>query len=71
MISEYGLGLLPIGGIPRRDETIISAHGEIRRAHGLLPYEIAAIEVLAFCLVTDAMSGHLLEVNSCGVRYGE
>ncbi|RNL72238.1 hypothetical protein [Streptomyces sp. I6] len=65
------MGLFPLGGIPRRDETIIGAHGEIRGTHGLLPHEISAIEVLVLCLVTDAMSGHLLEVNSCGVRYGE
>ncbi|MEV2203171.1 hypothetical protein AB0E11_24825 [Streptomyces fradiae] len=71
MISEYGLGLLPVGSIPRRNETIIGARSEIRRTHGLLPHEIAAIEVLVLCLVTDAMSGHLLEVNSCGVRYGD
>ena len=62
--------MFPVGGIPRRDEMIIGADGEIRRAHGLLPHEIAAIEVLALCLVAHTMGGHMLEVTYWGVRYG-
>ncbi|MFB7010272.1 MULTISPECIES: hypothetical protein [unclassified Streptomyces] len=61
--------MFPAGGVPRRDEAIIGAYGELRRMHRLLPHEIAAIKMLALCLVADAVGRHLLQVNSWGLRY--